>query len=60
MSRSICPFRTAPVMTLSRLLVLAAIVLGAAALAACSTTEGFGKDVKHLGGDIEGSAARNK
>jgi predicted small secreted protein len=41
-------------------LVLAALVAGAAALAACSTTEGFGKDVKHLGGGIEDSAARNK
>ncbi|MFA6044692.1 MAG: hypothetical protein WC718_06885 [Phycisphaerales bacterium] len=39
------------------------IVLGlalAACVCACSTTEGFGNDVKHLGGDIEGSAARNK
>ena len=45
---------------LLRLMALAAIMLGAAALAACSTTEGFGKDVKNLGGDIEGSAAKNK
>lgn len=27
---------------------------------ACSTTEGFGNDVKKLGGNIEDSAARNK
>ncbi len=38
------------------------IVLGAclATMAACSTTEGFGEDVKHLGDNIENSAARNK
>jgi len=29
-------------------------------LGACSTTEGFGKDVKNLGGGIENSAAKNK
>jgi predicted small secreted protein len=42
--------------------LLALIVLSAigAAIAACSTTEGFGKDVKNLGGGIEDSAARNK
>lgn len=41
------------------LLVLA---LGAAlvTLTACSTTEGFGEDVKNLGGNIEDSAERNK
>ena len=38
---------------------LGAIVVGAL-LAACSTTEGFGKDVKNLGGGIENSAAKNK
>ena len=43
-----------------RPLMLAALIAGAAALAACSTTEGFGKDVKNLGGGIEDSAARNK
>jgi predicted small secreted protein len=43
-----------------RLLVLIVLAAGVAALAACSTTEGFGKDVKNLGGGIEGSAARNK
>lgn len=36
-----------------------ATICALAALTACSTTEGFGKDVKNLGGDIEGSAARN-
>lgn len=43
-----------------RLLALLLCVAGAAALAACSTTEGFGKDVKNLGGDIEETAAENK
>jgi predicted small secreted protein len=43
-----------------RHLMLAALIAGAAALAACSTTEGFGRDVKSLGGGIEDSAARNK
>ena len=45
-----------------RLLLLLQLLLaaGAAALGACSTTEGFGEDVKHLGGNIEDSAARNK
>lgn len=37
-------------------MLLATIVL----MAACSTTEGFGKDVKSVGGGIEDSAARNK
>ncbi len=39
---------------------LIGLIIAAAAMAACSTTEGFGKDVKNLGGDIEGSAAKNK
>ena len=39
---------------------LAGLIVVAAALAACSTTEGFGKDVKSLGGGIEDSAAKNK
>lgn len=30
------------------------------AMTACSTTEGLGKDVKNLGGNIEDSAAKNK
>lgn len=50
----------APRVSLPRLLALVAFAVGAAALAACSTTEGFGKDVKNLGGDIEDSAAANK
>jgi predicted small secreted protein len=50
----------APHISFPRLLTLALFVAGAAALAACSTTEGFGKDVKNLGGGIEDSAARNK
>ncbi len=43
----------------SFLLALVALLVGAAATTACSTTEGFGEDVKHLGGSIEGSA-KNK
>lgn len=31
----------------------------AAALASCGTTERFGKDHKHLAGDIECSASKN-
>lgn len=46
--------------SLSRLVAVIVLVAGAAALAACSTTEGFGKDVKNLGGGIENSAAANK
>ncbi len=49
--------------TLSRSCRNCLILLGlllSACVSACSTTEGFGNDVKHLGGDIEGSAARNK
>lgn len=45
---------------LTRLLVLAALALGAIAVSACSTTEGFGEDVKNLGGSIENSAEKNK
>lgn len=41
-------------------LALAALLVGSAAISACSTTEGFGEDVKHLGGNIEDSAAKNK
>ncbi len=41
-------------------LVLAAMFVLVVAAAACSTTEGFGKDVKDLGGGIEKSAADNK
>lgn len=44
---------------LRRLVAVLAIVAGAAALSACGTTEGFGKDVKNLGGNIEDGAAGN-
>ncbi len=43
--------------------VILAIIAAAAfasAMSACSTTEGFGTDVKNLGDNIEDSAARNK
>jgi len=43
-----------------RALICFAFIVAAAAIGACSTTEGFGKDVKHLGGGIEDSAAKNK
>lgn len=49
----------APVSVPARLVLAAMFVLVVAA-AACSTTEGFGKDVKDLGGGIEKSAADNK
>ena len=46
---------------ITRTLVRIAFIAAAVAMAAaCSTTEGFGKDVKHLGGGIEDSAAKNK
>jgi len=51
---------TGPRLPLLRLLLLTALVALTGAFAACGTTEGFGKDVKHLGGDIENSADRNK
>ena len=43
-----------------RALALALLVAAATFLMGCSTTEGFGKDVKHLGSNVEDSAARNK
>jgi predicted small secreted protein len=43
-----------------RWVILLALAAVAAALVSCSTTEGFGKDVKNLGGGIEDSAAKNK
>jgi predicted small secreted protein len=52
--------RVAPRVTMGDFWLMAALIVSAAALAACSTTEGFGKDVKNLGGGIEDSAARNK
>ena len=51
---------TTPLTPFMRRLLLTALVLGAAAVTACSTTEGFGKDVENLGDNIEDSAARNK
>lgn len=39
---------------------LTMLMLSLTVIAACSTTEGFGEDVKDLGGNIEDSAARNK
>lgn len=44
----------------SALAALMLLLAGQMLLTSCSTTEGFGKDVKNLGGGIEGSAARNK
>jgi predicted small secreted protein len=38
----------------------ALIMLSLATLSGCSTTEGLGDDIQHLGGNIEDSAARNK
>jgi len=40
--------------------LLVAVGTGLAVMTACSTTEGFGEDVKNLGGNIEDSAERNK
>jgi predicted small secreted protein len=46
--------------------LLAALMLAAGAaiavpmLASCSTTQGFGEDVKNMGSGIEDSAERNK
>jgi len=37
-----------------------ALLALASALMACSTTEGFGEDVKNLGSNVEDSAAKNK
>ncbi len=49
-----------PSARLKSAIALIALMGAAAMLAACSTTEGFGKDIKHLGSDIEESAAENK
>lgn len=38
----------------------ALLLVSLTALAGCSTTEGLGDDIQHLGGNIEDSAARNK
>ncbi len=42
------------------LLTMALLVPALMVLPACGTTEGFGKDVKNLGDNIEDSAAKNK
>jgi predicted small secreted protein len=46
--------------SIPRAIAFALLVAAAAILMGCSTTEGFGKDVKHLGSNVEDSAARNK
>jgi predicted small secreted protein len=46
---------------MAKVILMFAILFGSSALlAACNTTEGFGKDVKHTGQSIENSAADNK
>ncbi len=47
---------------LSRKLILVLLALAAStvAMTACETTEGFGKDVKKLGDNIEDGAQENK
>ncbi|HEX2839398.1 MAG TPA: entericidin A/B family lipoprotein [Phycisphaerales bacterium] len=55
--------RTTSVITELRIrsvLVPFMLIATIALVAACSTTEGFGKDIKSVGGGIEDSAARNK
>ena len=46
--------------SLGAAMMVIALAAFVAIMSACSTTEGFGKDVKKLGGNIEGSAERNK
>ena len=38
---------------------LLALALAALGISACRTTEGFGRDMQHLGNKIENSAERN-
>ena len=38
---------------------IALVLLTMLALSACNTMEGFGQDVKKVGGKIEGAAAKN-
>ncbi len=45
---------------LRKLLALVLLVSLTASMVACETTEGFGKDVKHAGQDIENSADAHK
>ena len=42
------------------LIVILALAASTIAMSACETTEGFGKDVKKLGGNIEDGAESNK
>ena len=42
------------------LCMLGAVTLSAASLTACSTVEGAGKDISHLGGAIQHEARENK
>ena len=46
--------------SIPRTVAFAILIATATMLMACSTTEGLGKDVKHLGSNVENSAARNK
>jgi predicted small secreted protein len=46
--------------SIPRALAFVLLIAAATMLLACSTTEGLGKDVKHLGSNVEDSAARNK
>ncbi len=45
---------------LRKLLAVCVLICLTASMVACETTEGFGKDVKHAGQDIENSADANK
>ena len=45
---------------LKKLLALALLVSFSGAMAACETTEGFGRDTKHAGQSIENAADRSK
>jgi predicted small secreted protein len=50
-----------PMRALTKALILAvSLAVCGAALGACNTTEGFGKDVKETGKDIENKAKENK
>ena len=43
--------------SIPRAIAFALLVAAATILMGCSTTEGLGKDVKHLGSNVENSAA---
>jgi entericidin A len=62
-SRQIRPLTSSPLTTcdvVTTIVLPALIILALTTLSGCSTTEGFGDDIQHLGGNIEDSAARNK